>query len=172
MQSEVQVMGESKADAGDAPRIVVGFDGSDESLSALEWAARQAELTGSALEIVAAWEWPTSLGWAPMPGYDPVAETKKLLEPTLKSLRDARPKVAVGWKVVEGHPAPSVSRTGQNSLSWVAEDTESSSACSLDRQASTAWPMRRVPWWSFEARTDHSLLRLTSGVSIRAVTDC
>jgi nucleotide-binding universal stress UspA family protein len=99
-------MGESKADAGDAPRIVVGFDGSDESLSALEWAARQAELTGSALEIVAAWEWPTSLGWAPMPGYDPVAETKKLLEPTLKSLRDARPKVAVGWKVVEGHPAP------------------------------------------------------------------
>jgi nucleotide-binding universal stress UspA family protein len=106
MQPEVQILGESKADAGDAPRIVVGFDGSDESLSALEWAARQAELTGGALEIVAAWEWPTSLGWAPMPGYDPVAETKKLLEPMLESLRHARPKVAVSWKVVEGHPAP------------------------------------------------------------------
>ena len=33
-------------------RVVVGFDGSHSSLSAREWAARQAELTGSRLEVV------------------------------------------------------------------------------------------------------------------------
>jgi nucleotide-binding universal stress UspA family protein len=102
---EVQTLGASKDDVGDEARIVVGFDGSAESQSALEWAARQAELTGLSLEIVAAWEWPSSLGWAPMPGYDPVAETKKLLEPILVSLRASRPKISVGWKVVQGHPA-------------------------------------------------------------------
>ena len=35
-------------------RIVVGVDGSEHSMAALEWAAAQAELSGSALEIVAA----------------------------------------------------------------------------------------------------------------------
>jgi nucleotide-binding universal stress UspA family protein len=102
---EVQTLGESKDNTGGTARIVVGFDGSSESRSALEWAARQAELTGLSLEIVAAWEWPSSLGWAPMPGYDPVAETQKLLEPTLESLRTSRPVISAGWKVVQGHPA-------------------------------------------------------------------
>jgi len=35
-------------------RIVVGVDGSEHSITALEWAAAQAQLTGMALEIVAA----------------------------------------------------------------------------------------------------------------------
>src|SRR5271155_3971847 len=106
VNQEIQTLGESTAEAGNGARIVVGVDGSVDSGSALEWAARQAELTGLALEIVAAWEWPSSLGWAPVPGYDPVAETKKLLEPVLEALRTARPTVSVSWKVVEGRAAP------------------------------------------------------------------
>jgi nucleotide-binding universal stress UspA family protein len=35
------------------PKIVAGIDGSPSSLAALEWAARQADLTGSALVVVA-----------------------------------------------------------------------------------------------------------------------
>ena len=46
-------------------RIVVGVDGSAESVQALRWAARQAELTGAKLQVITAWEYPAFYGWAP-----------------------------------------------------------------------------------------------------------
>ncbi len=42
----------SEPDEATRPRIVVGIDGSPTSLSALEWAAREACLRGSILEVV------------------------------------------------------------------------------------------------------------------------
>jgi nucleotide-binding universal stress UspA family protein len=107
MNSEIKIDGESHSGEERPRRIVVGIDGSPASLAALGWAAQQAELTGSSLEIVTTWEWPTSFGWAVLPaGYDPAAEMKKELEPTLASLRVAHPQVPVSWKIVEGHSAP------------------------------------------------------------------
>lgn len=41
------------------PRIVVGVDGSPASLAALRWAVQQADLTGSSIEAVISWEFPT-----------------------------------------------------------------------------------------------------------------
>ena len=63
-------------------RIVVGIDGSPSSLDALSWAARQAHLTGSSLEIVMTWEWPSSYGWAaPIPDdFDPEEDVRHSLE--------------------------------------------------------------------------------------------
>jgi nucleotide-binding universal stress UspA family protein len=88
-------------------RIVVGIDGSKASLTALDWAARQAELTESSLEIVTAWEYPTSFGWSVIPdNYDPAGDLMKVLEPLLVNLRAAHPNVLVTTKIVEGHPAP------------------------------------------------------------------
>ena len=51
--------------AEDGRRIVAGVDGSDSSLEALRWAIRQAELTGSSVDAVIAWEPPSAsgLGW-------------------------------------------------------------------------------------------------------------
>lgn len=46
-------------------RIVVGVDGSPESVQALRWAARQAELTTSELQVITAWGYPAFYGWAP-----------------------------------------------------------------------------------------------------------
>jgi nucleotide-binding universal stress UspA family protein len=87
--------------------IVVGTDGSKASLRALEWAARQAEFTGSSLEIVTAWEWPTSYGWSVIPdSYDPAGDLKAMLEPILATLRAEHPNVEVTTRIVEGHPAP------------------------------------------------------------------
>jgi nucleotide-binding universal stress UspA family protein len=43
---------------GQAPRIVVGVDGSAPSLAALRWAVRQAALTGATVDAVAAWQYP------------------------------------------------------------------------------------------------------------------
>lgn len=44
------------------PRITVGVDGSPHSLRALTWAVSQAQMTGSQLELVTAWEEPTAYG--------------------------------------------------------------------------------------------------------------
>jgi len=95
----------------DAPgrgRIVVGVDGSPSSLAALSWAARQADLTGSTLEIVMAWEWPASYGWAvPVPtDFDPEEDVRNALEDALASVRATYPDLSVDPRVVSGHPAP------------------------------------------------------------------
>jgi len=93
--------------AGDG-RIVVGVDGSPSSLGALSWAARQAALTGSTLEIVAAWEWPSSYGWAvPVPDdFDPEADAWKALDPTVAGVQAEYPDLRLEPRVVSGHPAP------------------------------------------------------------------
>lgn len=51
--------------ASHPPRIVVGVDGSAESVQALRWAVRQAELTGATVDAVIAWQPPAAsgLGW-------------------------------------------------------------------------------------------------------------
>jgi nucleotide-binding universal stress UspA family protein len=88
-------------------RIVVGIDGSKASLSALEWAVRQADFTHASLEIVAAWEWATSFGWSVVPeGYDPSGDAQSMIEPLVATLRSAHPQLVVTAKIVEGHPAP------------------------------------------------------------------
>jgi nucleotide-binding universal stress UspA family protein len=91
-------------------RIVVGVDGSASSLAALDWAARQAEFTGSSLELVMAWEWPTSYG-APFvfqTDWNPAADATKVLDEAVAEVRAAHPGVDLHTSVVEGHPAPTL----------------------------------------------------------------
>jgi nucleotide-binding universal stress UspA family protein len=89
-------------------RIVVGVDGSDSSLKALCWAARQAELTNSTLELITTWDWPMSYGWAvPLPSdYDPRTTAQSLLDDAIATLGPTDPALDVHTTVVEGHPAP------------------------------------------------------------------
>lgn len=90
-------------------RIVVGVDGSDSSIAALQWAARQAELTGSVVQAVTTWEWPTAVGWAAAPvpeEYQPANDAQRVLDESLQPVRDAHPNVVFRTTVVEGHPAP------------------------------------------------------------------
>jgi len=89
-------------------KIVVGIDGSPSSLDALAWAARQADLTGSSLEIVMTWEWPSSYGWAvPIPNdFDPEEDVRKGLETALEGVRAEYPGLSIDPRVVSGHPAP------------------------------------------------------------------
>src|ERR1017187_4487286 len=88
-------------------RIVVGVDGSEGSAHALRWAARQARLTGAALEAVTAWQYPAFFGWAPV-GPD-AADFGKIAE---KTLTDALNQVfGTEWpdwvrtRVVERYPS-------------------------------------------------------------------
>jgi nucleotide-binding universal stress UspA family protein len=86
--------------------IVVGVDGL-QSLDALKWAARQAELTGATLEAVMAWMWPSYWGREAVgpPGVDPEEESRKMLAEVVGSaLGDERSR-EVRQVVVESHPA-------------------------------------------------------------------
>jgi nucleotide-binding universal stress UspA family protein len=89
-------------------RVVVGIDGSQASLDGLTWAARQADFIGARLEVLAAWEWPTSFGWAvPVPtDFDPEAEVQSTLDAATASARAAYPALVVDAHIVQGHPAP------------------------------------------------------------------
>ena len=89
-------------------RIVVGFDGSPSSLDALTWAARQAERTSAGLDVVMAWEWPSSYGWGvPVPDdFDPEEDIRATLETALAPLRTAHSGTVIEGRVVRGHPAP------------------------------------------------------------------
>jgi nucleotide-binding universal stress UspA family protein len=89
-------------------RIVVGIDGSPSSLGALSWAARQAQRTGSSLEVVMTWEWPPSYGWAvAVPDdFDPEEDVRKALVAAVKRVRAEYPNLRIDPIVVKGHPAP------------------------------------------------------------------
>ena len=88
------------------PRIVVGLDGSAASIAALNWAVRQAELTGTPLETVTAWQWPSKYQWIRTPAdYDPAGDTRQKVDAIVDEVRSAHPSVAIESTVVEGHPA-------------------------------------------------------------------
>ncbi|GAA3394938.1 universal stress protein [Cryptosporangium minutisporangium] len=87
----------------DTGRIVVGIDGSDASKSALRWAVRQAQLTGSSVDAVIAWHPVLVFGYMPPPGdFDVEGAARSVLHNTLgEVLGDDRP-VTIREHVVEG----------------------------------------------------------------------
>ncbi|MGO8864058.1 MAG: universal stress protein [Acidimicrobiales bacterium] len=95
---------------GGSPQIVVGIDGSAPSLEALDWAAEQAALTRSPLEIVTTWEWPMTYGWAvPLPAeYDPKEIAQKTLEEAADGVRAKYPDMEITTRALQGHPAPAL----------------------------------------------------------------
>jgi nucleotide-binding universal stress UspA family protein len=92
------------------PRIVVGVDGSVSSTEALDWAARQAELTGSHVDVVMAWEWPMVYGspYAFPADYDPIADATRVLDEVISRAATAHPTVGFRPIVTRGHPAPAL----------------------------------------------------------------
>lgn len=95
-------------ETGSVARVVVGVDGSESSRSALQWAARQAHMTGARLEVVITWELPVSFGWLPPypSDFNPAEDAQRTLDAEVKTVTDAYPDLVVQTTVVEGHPAP------------------------------------------------------------------
>lgn len=91
---------------GSGERIVVGIDGSESSLAALAWAQRQASLTGAALEVVTAWEYPTTFGWSiALPEeLDLSREAATMLAAAVDRVLGTPPSIKPTETVVEGHP--------------------------------------------------------------------
>jgi nucleotide-binding universal stress UspA family protein len=90
-----------------ADAVVVGFDGSEAATAAVDWAAAQAERSGERLELVSAWEYPTSWGNViPLPSdFDPAADAQAMLDPVVDRLAAEHPGLRVHAHVIEGRPA-------------------------------------------------------------------
>lgn len=95
-------------------RIVVGVDGSESSKAALRWAIRQAKLTGTSVDAVTAWRYPTGYGWAPdAAGLDFEGEAKRILSEALGEVSGLEPDVLVRPLVAEGHAGEVLLRTAK-----------------------------------------------------------
>ena len=90
-----------------ADAVVVGFDGSEAATAAVDWAAAEAERSGDRLELVSAWEYPTSWGNViPLPSdFDPGADAQAMLDPVVDRLAAEHPGLRVHAHVIEGRPA-------------------------------------------------------------------
>lgn len=89
-------------------RIVVGVDGSEASVKALEWAVNQAGLTGAKVEAVQAWEVPAMYGTGMMvlPGGEEFdAGARKSLDASVSRALGDRRDVEVEPHTVSGHAA-------------------------------------------------------------------
>lgn len=85
------------------PVVVVGVDGSKESLAAVAWAQRYANATGAVLRVVVAYLWPQAYGYPMMfEGFDPASDAKGVAEQVVSGL--ALPADRIATRVVEGPP--------------------------------------------------------------------
>jgi nucleotide-binding universal stress UspA family protein len=92
-------------DSGEG-RIVVGVDGSGHSLHALRWAAHFAAIFGARLDVVAAWEYPQSYGWAAIaPEWDPGQDMAKVLEDAVRAVFGDQRPAGLQLQVREGGAA-------------------------------------------------------------------
>jgi nucleotide-binding universal stress UspA family protein len=87
-------------------RIVVGVDGSDGSVLALRWAAHYAALLAGRLDVVMAWEYPTTFGWAAIaPDWDPAADVRRVLTDTARAAFGDETPAAMQFQIREGGAA-------------------------------------------------------------------
>jgi nucleotide-binding universal stress UspA family protein len=86
-------------------RIVVGVDGSENAKEALRWAAKQAGYTGANLDIVAAWEYPATYGWVPVPqeDYDLAGYAQQAIDESIADVFGGDVPATVSSRVIQGH---------------------------------------------------------------------
>jgi nucleotide-binding universal stress UspA family protein len=88
--------------------VVVGVDGSDNSIAALRWAGTYAAFTGSRIRAVTAWEYPSYADTSGMATFPSLALLVESAQATVaEALVEAKidDDVEVVTDVVEGHPA-------------------------------------------------------------------
>lgn len=91
--------------------VVVGVDGSPQSVAALRWAARYAAATGAAVRAVLAWHYPTAaaqppVGIAPAPvRHETEAAMQKALDAAVAEAFSGDAGAGVETRLGYGHPA-------------------------------------------------------------------
>jgi nucleotide-binding universal stress UspA family protein len=85
-------------------RIVVGVDGSEASIDAVRWAAGQASLTSSELEVLTSWHFPNQFAEWVADEIDWDARARALLDDTLAAVH-IKKDMHVTRSARPGHPA-------------------------------------------------------------------
>lgn len=89
-------------------RVVVGVDGSPQSVRALQWARTVARCTGAAVEAVTVWTYPAAAGWGMIGDWDPEENAREVLAEALDAACGGdRPPQLTG-RVLQGPPAKSL----------------------------------------------------------------
>ena len=89
-----------------AGQVVVGVDGSEQSLEALRWAARLVPVVGGSIRVVAAWEYPPEyVGYVPY-GSDNFEEiTRKRVDQAIAEAFGGDVPQGLTTTVIFGHPS-------------------------------------------------------------------
>lgn len=94
--------------------IVVGVDGSEESLRALRWAVDEGRLRRSVVQVVYVWHYPTASSWVDpygissaygLPEVDPEVERRRAEGRLAGLVAKVEGAGEVEEKLIEGHPA-------------------------------------------------------------------
>jgi nucleotide-binding universal stress UspA family protein len=98
-----------------AGRIIVGVDGSESAQAALEWAVRQAKLTGAGIDAAVSWSIPANAAAAgPLPeSYDPAGDAATALTEAIAPVRAANPDVDLRTVELEGPAGPGLVDYGE-----------------------------------------------------------
>jgi nucleotide-binding universal stress UspA family protein len=105
--------------------IVVGTDGSPESIQAVKWAAREAHLRGAGLRIVSTAELlPRMTAVPPLVGIETVASVIRrnrdwALTSAAKTAAEISPEVLIDTDALDGAPAQAVTDAGEGALMLV-----------------------------------------------------
>jgi nucleotide-binding universal stress UspA family protein len=96
---------------GSGPQVVVGVDGSAESVDALRWAAAYAAATRATIDAVLSWHFPAAAGVVP-PGLAPPAisdevraRMQEALDKTVSDVFGTTSPPNVHARITYGHPA-------------------------------------------------------------------
>lgn len=97
-------------------RVVVGVDGSESSLRALRWAAREAQARGGTVQAITVWTWDGTGSLAPT-ATSPLEERERaeeILEKAVASVADESPGVSIAADVIEDHPARALTQAARD----------------------------------------------------------
>ncbi len=99
--------------------IVVGVDGSEGSAHALKWAAAEAKLRGSTLQIVHSWQYPLYVTSEPI--YMPPPDKDLIIQGALSTVQKlvdeagiAEDAVSYTIETPQGRPGPEIVRLGED----------------------------------------------------------
>jgi nucleotide-binding universal stress UspA family protein len=96
-------------------KIVVGIDSSMSSIDALRWAVQQAQLTGSVVQAVMAWQYPPAGVVPAVPAdLDFNAEARQALNAAIEGVVSGASPIEVTRVVEEGEPGPALVRASKD----------------------------------------------------------